>query len=210
MKKLFNISLIVFVSLFLNSCQKQKTNGFNRSDVVGSWTELTLGVGEPFDLHEDGTGVSEGFLRTHELEWDVENDSLYINYYYENRFRKQEKYAIDSLNMEQHEGKNYQVLSLSRIERVYKGYLSRSLVDHKKELEFMKEWLKTNWGREWLADRKEKGDQQWGAYANDWLYSEIGEIWLNTEDGKSWQQTADGKEFMRTELRKYKWAKQIK
>jgi hypothetical protein len=73
----------------------------------------------------------------------------------------------------------------------------------------MTEWLKTNWGREWLADRKEKGDQQWGAYANDWLYSEIGEIWLNSEDGKAWQQTDEGKEFMRTELREYKWAKQI-
>lgn len=214
MKKLFNIILIVFVSLLLDSCQNQKTSGFNRNDVVGSWTELTLGVGEPVDLHEDGTGISEGFLRTHQLKWDVENDSLYINYYYENRFQKQEKYSIDSLNIEQHEGNTYSVLCLSRMERIYKGYSIGSLADRQRELEYMKRWLRTDDGRKWLADREEKGDKQYGKYsgeyANDWLWGEPGKVWLESEDGKAWQQTADGKEFMRTELRKYKWAKQIK
>ncbi len=207
-KKLL-FSVLILVSLFLISCQKQKTSGFNRSDLVGSWALVTYGVEDFFELHEDGTGTNVGFIRNHQLKWNVENDSLYVNFYYDNEFQEQDKYSIDSLNIEEHDNVKYNVLYLSRIERVYQGYSSMTLRDHKQILDFMTEWLKTKWGREWLADREKKGEQQWNTYANDWLYSEIGEIWLNSEDGKAWLQTAEGKEFMRTELREYKWAKQI-
>ena len=76
MKKLSIVSLLAILSMCLASCQDKKTSGFNKSDLVGSWEEVTLGMGEPFCLNEDGTGTSEGFLRTHFLNWDLRNDSL--------------------------------------------------------------------------------------------------------------------------------------
>lgn len=209
MKKLFNVSLLVLILLSIASCQKQKTSGFSKSDLIGTWAQSTAGISESFSLNEDGTGVQEGFLRNHNIKWDVRDDSLFMELYFQERFYKLEKYAIDSLNVEVEDNIKCRVLRLSRIEPVYWG-ISHLHLDEESMNDFRR-WLKTSDGLAWLGDRRHRaGRQAWGEYSDDWLWSEQGQEWLWSEDGKAWQQTPDGKEFMRTEKREYIYKQVIK
>lgn len=108
------ILFVVFVlslSVFVSSCQK-KEGGFSKSDLLGTW--YYLGV-HNYTFYEDGSGdclEAVGYLT---LKWNVQNDSLFVDFYEGGRLLEYRRwaYAIDSLVNGENHGKKNRRLYLS-------------------------------------------------------------------------------------------------
>lgn len=107
MKKSIKIVVLVLLSLVC-SCQK-KEREFSKSDLTGTWYDVLT----EYTLNENGRGYSSEVLGEWDLQWDVRNDSLLIDFTLGTHF-KQWKYSIDSIvKGETNRGEKIRILYLS-------------------------------------------------------------------------------------------------